>query len=129
MRRLRHDPMAPLLATDNLALLGMARRDLLDDPSAPAHSVCELPEVRRILARQQVDGRWKYAGGDRAIRSEADYDQLEMYRQLGVLVNKFGIDRRHPAIVGAANFLRSFQTDAGLPGQTSVAGQRSGRRL
>ncbi|HLY84237.1 MAG TPA: prenyltransferase/squalene oxidase repeat-containing protein, partial [Acidimicrobiales bacterium] len=34
-------------------------------------------------------------------------------RQLGVLVYKFGLDRRHPVIVRAADFLWSFQTKSG----------------
>ena len=73
----------------------------------------ELPEVQRILSRQLSDGRWRYSGGDPAVRSAAGYDQLESYRQLGVLICKFGLDRRHPAVGRAADFLHSFQTDAG----------------
>lgn len=72
-----------------------------------------MPQARRILARQQPDGRWRYSGGDPAIRPAAGYDLLETYRQLGVLVHKYGLNRGHPAIPRAAAFLRTFQTDAG----------------
>ena len=45
---------------------------------------------------QQPDGWWKHPGGDPAIRSRAAYDQMEIYRQLGVLVCRFGLDHHHP---------------------------------
>ena len=113
MKRLRHDPLPMLLGCDNAAVRCLARRDLLGEPSAPLTSLWQLPEVLRVAARQQADGRWKYPGGKPWIRSPADYDQLETYRQLAVLVCKYGLDRHHPAVAGAARFLSSFQTGAG----------------
>ena len=62
---------------------------------------------------QQPDGWWKYPGGDPDIRSRAAYDQMEIYRQLGVLVCRFGLDHHHPAVAAAAGFLFSCQTEAG----------------
>ena len=92
MKPLRHDPIGPLLAADDAALRSMARRELLGE-TTPEINTGELAGVRRIVARQQPDGRWKYPGGNPHIRSRAAYDQLETYRQLGVLVCKFGLDR------------------------------------
>jgi hypothetical protein len=112
MRRLRYDAVAPLLAADNAALVHMARRDLLGE-QIPAGSLAELPGARRVIARQQADGRWRYPGGNPQIRSRAAYDQLETYRQLAVLVCKYGLDRQHVAVSAAAAFLASFQTEAG----------------
>ena len=113
MKQLRRDPLAPLLATGNGALLYMARRDLLGEPSTPIATLWESPEVLRAVARQRPDGGWTYPGGNPEIRSPAAYDQLETYRQLAVLVGKFGLDRRHPAVTSAAAFLSSFQAGAG----------------
>ena len=112
MKHLRRDPIAPLLAADDAALVYMARRDLLGD-TQPGTSLSELPGVRRAAARQQPDGRWKYPGGNPGIRSRAGFDQLETYRQLAVLVYKYGLDHRHPAVAAAAAFLSSCQTGAG----------------
>ena len=53
------------------------------------------------------------SGRELHIRSRAAYDQLETYRQLGVLVCKFGLDRHDPAVAAAAGFLSSYQTQAG----------------
>lgn len=110
---LHHDPLAPLLAAGSRALLYSVHHDLLGDQSTPVEDLWEIPEVQRILARQQPDGRWQYPGSNSAVRSRANYDQLETYRQLGVLVYKYRLDRRHPAIIRTARFLSSFQTDAG----------------
>ena len=87
----------------------MARRTLLGE-TMPEINTGELPGVRRVVARQQPDGRWKYPGGNPDIRSRAAYDQLETFRQLGVLVCKFGLDRQHPAVAAAARFLSWCQT-------------------
>ena len=105
-------PIGPLLAADDAALRSLARRELLGE-STPEISLAELPGVRRAVARQQPDGRWKYPGGNPKIRSRAAYDQLETYRQLSVLVCKFGLDHHHPAVAAAAAFLSSCQTGAG----------------
>lgn len=113
MRHLRLDTLTRLFAADYWPLRWMAERELLRDCSAPASSLWDSPDLARILARQRPDGGWRYSGGNPAIRSEADYDQLETYRQLGVLVAKFALDCIHPAVASAAKFLGSFQTDAG----------------
>ena len=112
MGRLHYDPVARILASDHPAVVWMARRDLLGD-DREVEDLWELPEVRRIVDRQQADGSWKYSGGNPKVRSSANYDQMETYRRLGFLVYKFGLDRRHPAIARAAEFLQSFQTQAG----------------
>ena len=112
-RLLRHDTLGALLGAQDQALAHMVRRDLLGQSPGPITQVWELTAVRRVLARQKPDGRWAYSGGDHTIRSAASYDQLETYRQLGTLVHKFGLDHRHPAVGAAAQFLASFQTEAG----------------
>lgn len=112
MRPLRHDPAGTLLTADDAALRYAARRELLGE-TVPETDLDKLPGVRRSVARQQPDGRWKYPGGNHAIRSPAAYDQMETYRQLGVLVCKFGLDRRHPAVAAAAAFLSSAQAGTG----------------
>jgi Squalene-hopene cyclase C-terminal domain len=113
MKQLRRDPLPLLLGCGNAAVRYLAQRDLLGQSSLPLTSLWEFPEVLRVIARQQGDGRWKYPGGKPAVRSAANYDQLETYRQLAVLVCKYGLDRHHPAVAGAARFLSSFQTGAG----------------
>jgi hypothetical protein len=45
------------------------------------------------------------------LRSSKDYNQLETFRQLGKLVEKYGFKRKHPSIKKAAEyFLNLSQT-------------------
>jgi len=107
------DP-APLLASSgNAAIAYFARRDLLGGGDDPVSVLWNLPEARRVLGKQSTNGSWRYPGGKRAIRSQENYDQLETFRQLGILVEKFGLTRQHSSVERAATYLLSFQTDEG----------------
>jgi hypothetical protein len=85
----------------------------MEEPE-PAKVLWNGNEARRILARQREDGGWAYpGGGNRRIRSQENYDQIESYRQLGCLVEKFRFDREHPAVRRGAEFVLSRQTAEG----------------
>jgi prenyltransferase beta subunit len=73
-----------------------------------------LSEVEKIINRQQEDGSWKYPGGGKQhLRSQEDYNQIETYRVLGELIEKYGLNNRHPEIRRAADYLFSCQTKEG----------------
>jgi hypothetical protein len=107
------DPTPLLASSGNAAISFFARRDLLAAQDRPISALWDLPEARRILAKQKQDGSWHYPGGKLHVRSQKGYDQLETFRQLGTLVDKYGFTRRHPATAAAAEFLFSFQTEEG----------------
>jgi hypothetical protein len=73
----------------------------------------ELKEARRIVARQNLDGSWRYPGAQARIRSQENYDQIETFRQVAILVEMFGFAREHPALARAAEYLFSCQTREG----------------
>lgn len=111
---LRYTPFPFLLGSGIGPLLYFTKRDLLGEDLGPVQSLWTNIEARRILARQQSDGSWKYPGaGSKKIRSPEDYTQLETYRQLGLLVEKFGFDRTHRSIQRATEFLFAHQSDEG----------------
>jgi hypothetical protein len=112
-RLLKVDPVPLLASSGNAAISFFARRDLLDLQSGVVSALWQLPEARKIVARQQPDGSWRYPGGRPHVRSQENYDQLETFRQAGMLVEKFGFTREHPAVQRAADFLFSFQTAQG----------------
>lgn len=113
MSWLEIDP-APLLASSsNAAISHFSRRELLEVEAGPVSALWDLPEPRRIVARQRGDGSWRYPGGKERVRSRENYDQLESFRQVGVLVEKYGFTRRHGAIERAAEHLLSFQSQEG----------------
>jgi hypothetical protein len=110
---LRVDPAPFLASSSNAAIAFFARRDLLGAGGAPVDVLWDLPEARRVLAAQSQNGSWRYRTGKRSIRSQENYDQLETFRQLGILVEKFGFTRQHSSVERAAAYLLSFQTDGG----------------
>ncbi len=107
------DPTDILMSSKNEALKYFTRRDLLDEKVKSIKTLWELPEVEKILRRQQDNGSWKYPGGKKDIRLPENYDQLETYRNLGELVEKYGFNKDHKALQKAAEFLFQFQSDEG----------------
>lgn len=110
---LKHDPLPRLLTTDNEAVAFFARRDLLEESEERPDALWDLSKARRLVSRQGPNGSWKYPGGNPKIRSFENYDQIETFRNLGYLVEIFGFDKTSSVIVGAAEFLLSFQTSQG----------------
>jgi len=114
-KELRIDPTSALISSSNKAIEYFARRDLLDEKVEPIETLWKLlPEVKKILHKQQVDGSWKYPGGGKEhLRSQEDYNQIETYRNLGILIEKYGLNNQHSMIRKAAEFLFTRQTDGG----------------
>jgi len=110
---LRVDPLPLLLRATNPAIVYCTRRELLGERTGPVSSLWDAPAASRILRRQNTDGSWTYPGGHERIRSRENYDQLETFRQLGVLVEKHGLTREHPALARAAGYLFSYQASEG----------------
>jgi hypothetical protein len=112
-RQLSVDPLPVLLASSNQGISYFTRRDLLGGRVGPVEALWELPQVLKILRRQREDGSWKYPGGKPELRSRESYDQLQTYKVLMDLVEKYGLTREHPSLGKAAAFLFGFQTEEG----------------
>jgi hypothetical protein len=113
-KRLRFDPIPTLVSCEDSAVAYAAKRDLLDEVPEPVSMLWSLPAVEKLRRKQRPDGGWRYPGGGREkYRATEDYDQIETYRNLGILVEKYAATRRLPAVAHAAEFLFSRQTDEG----------------
>ncbi len=106
---LRYDPVPWLLSADDEAITAFVKRDLLSE-KVDKRKLWDLPEARRLVGRQQPDGRWCYPV---AKPPPYNYDLYETFNTLGVLVGKCGLDRRHPAIEKAAAYVFSCQAPEG----------------
>ena len=104
--------MPPLLESNNRAILSFLQRDLLEK-AVLVDDLWQLPEPQRILKRQKLDGSWLYPGGKEHVRSQENYDQIETYRNLRILVEEFAFSKKHPAIQKATEYLFTFQTQVG----------------
>jgi Squalene-hopene cyclase C-terminal domain/Prenyltransferase and squalene oxidase repeat len=107
------NPLNILLCCDNQAIEYFTRKDLLEE-NIPVQVLWEIPIVSKILKKQHDNGYWKYPGKILAdIRSRQNYNQLETFRILGELVEKYGINKEHLQIQKTAEYLFSCQTHEG----------------
>ncbi len=102
-----------LLAAGDPALTLFTRRDLLGERRHDPCRLWEMPEVLRILKRQQPDGSWLFPGAKPGLAYGEDYTQVETFRWLGRLIEQYGMDRRHSALDRAAEYVFRCQTSAG----------------
>jgi len=112
-RRLVFDPLPPRTSRERSDQLFRAagsfrRRNAIREVSLG------LNEAKKLLRKQKDDGSWRYRGvRSTRWRSEENYDQLETYRVVGQLIEKFAMTRDHSAVRRAVEYLFSFQTDEG----------------
>ena len=92
----------PLISSKNEAIIYFARRDLLEEKAEPLEKLWNLPSAINIIKKQQEDGYWRYPAWKTKINEPENYNLLETYRQLGFLVEKYGLTRGHHAIKKAA---------------------------
>jgi hypothetical protein len=107
------NPLPALLAWQNPALTYFVQRDLLDDAVGPVEELWELPQAKRLVEKQQPDGTWPYPGKSYDPVSNANYNLLETYRTLRVLVEMYGFRHTHPALARAAEYVFSCQAAEG----------------
>jgi hypothetical protein len=101
-----------LLNTGNNAVITFTKRELLRE-EVDVESLWTLPQVKKLLGKQQQDGSWTYPNKKATLRSPTNYNQYQTYKTLAELVDFYGLNKKHEAIRKAANFLYSFQTKEG----------------
>jgi hypothetical protein len=111
---LKKDPIPVLISSGNPAVIYFTKRDILDEKVGSISDLWQIPAVLKILKKQQENGSWKYPGKiRREVRSRKNYDQLETFRIMGELIEKYGLNRTHQQIQNAAEYLFSCQTPKG----------------
>lgn len=111
LNKFKHDPIKPLLSSDNEQVEYFTSRDLLEIPVKSVEVLWDLKIPKQIIHKQQAGGYWKYPG--KTSWYTTDYNQLETYRQLGFLVQMFGLNNSHPAIERAAEYFFTKQSEEG----------------
>jgi hypothetical protein len=107
------DPFPALLADADPALVWFVKRDLQDSPTGPIQVLWDLPEPVQLASRQQANGAWPYTTRTNHPAAHANYDLLETYRSLRVLVEMYGLSSEHPCLAKAAEYVFSCQTAEG----------------
>ena len=108
---LEFDPIPPLLASSDEALIYFTRRDLLDEETGSVQQLWGLPGALKILKKQLPDGSWPRPAG--AKHPAINYHLIETWRQYRFLVEEYGFTKEHPDARAAAEFLFSCQTAEG----------------
>lgn len=101
-----------LLGSGNPAIIYFTERDLLDHKKSD-DELWGLPAAQKLLRKQQPNGGWIYPSGNLKIRSQTNYNQLETFRNLGFLIEKYNFNNKHPAIQATAKYLFTFQSNEG----------------
>lgn len=109
--RFRFDPLLPLVESGNRTIALFTRRDLKGQPIR-VQDLWQEKEAQSVLKNQQPDGFWKYANPP-SNAAEENYFQYQTFRNLGILIEKYGFDKTHPAIRKTAEYFFSVQTDEG----------------
>lgn len=112
--QLNHDPIHSLVSCKNKSIIYFVKRDLLGEKVDPIEALWNLPSAKNIIKKQQDEGFWKYPGKVKEdLRWQEDYNQIETFRNLGFLVEKYGFNKNHQSIHKAAEYLLSKQTSEG----------------
>jgi hypothetical protein len=109
--QLKCDPIPPLMASRDEALLYNAQRDLLAEEAGPVQRLWALPGAQRILKKQLPDGSWPRSGEVK--HPAVNYRLVETWRHFRFLVEQYGFTREHPQACRAAEYLFSCQSEEG----------------
>ena len=112
-RFLKYNPLLQFDHVTDSALQFQVQRNLKSKDSGLPRLLWELLPVLKILKKQQDDGSWKYPKKKEDPREISGYAQLETFRQLGILVEKYLMTKNHPSVQKAAEFLFACQTEEG----------------
>lgn len=108
-----HDPIRGILSSGNAAVSYFVRRDLLGEVVEPLHGVWELPEVEKLLRGQNPDGSWGHRGKRAVAYPSHHYELMETFKRFRLLVERYRLNREHPAAEAVAEYLFSCQTGDG----------------
>ncbi len=110
---LNRDPVPPLLAADDPAIIFFTRRDLLSEQTGVINKMWKSSFVEKVLSKQLEDGSWKHPGTKKNVYPPHHYPLVETWKVFRFLVDKYGLTRECPSCERAAEYLFSCQTDEG----------------
>lgn len=111
LNMLQHNPIEPLLSSQDDAIVYFTQRDLLGNETGPLESIWGLPDVLKMIRKQQPDGSWRSAKKHPELSPK--YNLIETWRQMRVLVDKYEMNRASSAIQKACEYIFSCQSEEG----------------
>lgn len=111
LSNLRYNPITPLIESSDKPISLFAQCDLRGK-TVSLQDLWQLPEPQKTLRKQESNGCWEYPA-KQGKAAQKNFNQYETYKNLGMLVERFGFDKRHPAIQKTADYFFSVQSDEG----------------
>lgn len=108
-----HDPIKPLVDSNNPYIQYFSLRDLYSEQTASIETIWELPHPQNIIKEQTDQGSWKSRNPNRKRFPLVNYELLETWRNLRYLVQMYDFDKSYPAIENACEFVFSCQSEEG----------------
>jgi hypothetical protein len=106
------DPIPDLLRFEDQALLYFTKCDLLQESPGSIEDIWQDPHLAKLLKKQNQDGSWSYPKRANANPNE-NYDLLQTYRNLRVLIETYGMDKNKECVTQAVEFLLGSQSSEG----------------
>jgi len=113
IKSLQYDPFQILLNSGDFAVKHFTHNDLLDENLDTPGILWVLPEVEKIITKQESSGCWVYPRRGKSAHPNENYHILQTYRTMGILIEIYGMDKSHPAIARGAEYLLHHQTGEG----------------
>jgi len=111
--KLKYDPFQIFSEANNPVINYFVKTDLLGQHVSAPDVLWHLPEVKRIIKQQRGDGAWQYKGNRPGDAHGENYELLETWRKMSLLINCYAMDKSHPALRAGAEFIFSCQTEEG----------------
>ncbi len=111
LKELIFDPIEPLTESSNEAIMYFTQRDLLENEPASIETIWSLPEALKIAKKQQPDGSW--APAKKHATSSEKYALTETWRQIRFLIDQYEMNKNHPAVQKACEYIFSCQSEEG----------------
>lgn len=112
-RFLRNDPLPALLSAEDVGLRFHVENDLLGERIQTLTDIWGSRAVTKIIEKQSEKGYWLYTGRRPGEEFGENYELVETWKMLRILIGKYGFHCEHPAMQRAVDFLFSCQSEEG----------------
>lgn len=104
---LAHHPLEKLLTVEDDFLTFFVKRDLLGEVGLKP---IDNKEINQIIKRQEPNGSWIFKSNSVGKYPSINHDLVETFKSMRILIGKYELDKSHPTISKAANYIFSCQT-------------------
>ena len=109
--KFNYNPIKPLLESKNNAVIYFTK-ELLEKPVKDIDYIWNLPEVQEMLKNQAKNGSWP-SKTKKNEKHGVKYPLIETWKQLRFLIQQYNMNKTHPSIEKAAEYIFSCQSIEG----------------